>query len=262
MNCNQLHDLYLAGVRWELGEIPFATTQRAQKPVENTPESPAVSAPQPSVPAALRTPTAIVPPISPVAAISLETARSMAARPIDIDALSRMIGEFNHPLRGGVTNVVTPHGAPNPNGVLVITDIPSADDDAAGRILTGAAGELLDKMLAAIGMSRDTVSIMPLMFWRTPGGRTPTREELDLSRPFIDRALEILSPRVILTLGTLSAMEIGGVSLPRGHGTPVTLPSGAVCVPIFHPNYLLLKPAAKRDAWTALQTLQNLLKNA
>lgn len=253
----ELRDLDLAGVHWELGEIPFVATQTVSK-AQNTESNTSGTVPG-SV--GNRTPTSIVPPISPIASISLETARSMAARPIDIASLSRMITEFNHPLRGGVTNVVLPSAAINPNGVLIVTDIPSTDDDATGRILSGRAGDLFDKMLSAIGMSRDCVSIMPLMFWRTPGGRTPTGEEMELSRPFVNRALEIFAPRIILTLGTFSASEICGVTLPRGHGVPVKLSNGVTAIPIFHPSYLLLKPAAKRDAWTALQTLQGLCRD-
>ena len=72
----------------------------------------------------------------------------------------------------------------------------------------------------------------------------------------------MLKPCMILTLGTLTATEFANVSLPRGHGLTVTLASGVTVMPIYHPNYLILKPAAKKDAWDALQIVQNLLKNA
>ena len=65
-----------------------------------------------------------------------------------------------------------------------------------------------------------------------------------------------------LTLGTLPATEMASINLAKSHGTPHELPSGATLVPIFHPNYLILKPAAKRDVWTALQNVQNILKSA
>ncbi len=268
MQCNQLQDLVLSGVRWELSDIPFAMAQSAAVAAANRASRPA-PAPEtvvpdvvPDTPAPLRAATAIVPPIAPEVGVTVQTACAMAARPADIAALARMIAEFGHPLRSAATNVVLPHIAPNPNGLVIITDIPSADDDARGEILTGAAGELLDKMLAAIGMSRECVSILPMVFWRTPGGRTPSRNELDLARPFVDRALEFLSPRLILTLGTLPATEIADVNLARAHGVVADTKFGVKCMPIFHPNYLLLKPTAKRDAWNALQQIQNLLKSA
>ena len=146
--------------------------------------------------------------------------------------------------------------------LLILTDIPSSDDDASGVVLSGSAGELMDKMLQAIGLSRTDVSILPMLFWRTPGGRTPTTEELELSRPFVDKAIELLSPQVVLTLGSLPASEYANVNLAKSHGVPVVLENGITVVPIFHPNYLILKPAAKRDVWNALQNMQNILKNA
>ncbi len=256
-----LRDLTLSGVRWEITDIPMAmmaATRAATIQGGGTAPGNASARPQGTT----RTQTSIVPPIAPQQPISVETAVAMAARPGDMAALCRMISEFNHPLRGGATRVVLPHVAPNPNGLIIITDIPGGEDDASGLILSGAAGELLDKMLAAIGMSRDMVSIVPLVFWRTPGGRTPTDQELDLARPFVNRIIEMLNPRFILTLGTLAAARVAGVTLPRGHGMTVMLENGVSVMPIYHPNYLMLKPAAKRDAWIALQTVQNLLKTA
>ncbi len=258
-----LRDLDLAGVRWELSEYPFATAAAvAAATVSGAPSPAPQPASAPVAPAANRVATSVVPPVKPVVPMSVETAAAMAARPADMAALNRMISEFNHPLRSAATNVVLPHVAKNPSGLVIVTDVPSADDDASGQILSGAAGELLDKMIAAIGLSRDSVSIVPIVFWRTPGGRTPSDSELALARPFLDRVLELLQPRVILTLGTLPAAIIANASLPRDHGAQTTTDKGTVCVPIYHPNYLMLKPDAKRAAWTALQTVQNLLKSA
>lgn len=252
MTDGTLRDLYLAGIRWEITDVPLV---RANLVTQSQTVAPVVDATG-------RTATCVVPPIAPATPMSIDTATAMASRPMDAEALNRMIGEFNHPLRAGATNTVPIHIAKNPNGMIIITDIPSADDDAAGAILTGANGELMDKMLAAIGMSRENVSILPMLFWRTPGGRTPSREEIDLARPFVNRAIELLAPRVILTLGTLPASEIAGINLGRAHGVPVQTESGATVMPIYHPNYLILKPTAKRDVWNALQNVQNLLKSA
>ena len=251
-----LRDLIAAGVRWEISDVPAAVVAQsiaAAAAAKNQPANPAAPG---------RVATMVVPPISPIQSMSVATAAAMAARPNDLNALSRMIAEFGHPLRAGATNVVLPHIATRPNGLLIITDMPGIDDDASGTILAGAAGELFDKMLAAIGMSRECVSISPMLFWRTPGGRTPTEEEIALARPFVDRLIEMAAPRVILTLGTFAAQQIANVNLARSHGGPVNLDAGRIVVPIYHPNYLLLKPTAKRDAWTALQQVQNLLKPA
>ena len=241
-----LKDLVMAGVRWELSETSVGFMEMV---------SYAHVAPS-------RTRTAaVVPATAPATPMDIETANAMASRPTTMDALNRMILEFNHPLRGGATNVVVPTVAPNPNGLVIITDIPSGDDDASGKILSGAAGELLDKMLTAISMSRESVSILPLVFWRTPGGRTPMRIELDLARPFVNRAIELLEPRIILTLGTLAATEIAGIDLMKNHGAEIVLPNDIRVFPIYHPNYLILKPGAKADAWNVLQNVQKMLKS-
>jgi len=244
---NYLQDLVLAGVKWELTDVSVGFMEMVAH--ANAP-----------VPARTRTAT-VVPPISPASPMDIDTAVAMSLRPTTMDALVRMIGEFNHPLRAGATNVVAPHVATNPNGLVIITDIPSADDDASGNILSGAAGELLDKMLGAIGMSRENVSIVPLVFWRTPGGRAPTQIEMDLARPFINRAIELLEPRVILTLGTLAASAIAGVDLMKSLGVDTVIQNDIHVVPIYHPNYLILKPTAKAPVWTALQNVQKMLKS-
>jgi len=242
MYCDALQDLILAGVQWEINEHSNMQTDTNKDP------------------APVARGASIVPPMAPVQTVSLATATSMAARPSDIESLCRMIDEFNHPLRRGATNVVLPYIAPNPNGMIIMTDMPSADDDKSGKILSGASGDMIDKMLEAIDMSRDSVSIIPMLFWRTPGGRTPTKEEIDLARPFVERIIDMVKPKLILTLGTLPASEFGNVQLPKSHGTPVDTPYGAKLVPIYHPNYLALKPSAKREVWNVLQNLQNLLK--
>jgi len=246
MQFEELRDLLISGVKWELSEtstinLDATNSQQAATTVQ-------------------RTSAGIVPPVAPIQTISTATAISMAARPGDLDTLCRMISEFNHPLRNSATNVVLPTIAPNPNGLIIVTDIPGADDDATGKILSGTTGELIDKMLAAIEMSRDNVSIVPMLFWRTPGGRTPSHEEIDLSRPFVDRIIGFLSPKIILTLGSLPAAEIGNIQFTQDHGKVIDLANGVKLIAMYHPNYILLKPSVKRDVWAALQNVQKLLK--
>ena len=227
MKNHALQDLNLAGVRWELVETPVIQgIQRA--PIQQNFQTNSVKSEKP----------VIVPPVAP---ISLETVKSMATRPSDIDSLIRMICEFNHPLKSGATNTVVPNIAANPNGLLIITDLPGTDDDLSGRILSGAAGEMTDKMLNAIGMSRENVSIIPILFWRTPGGRSPSREELDLSMPFVQKMLEMLSPRVIITFGTLATSEIAKNNLNDVHGAQITDDFGHIIVPMYHPKCLIIR---------------------
>lgn len=252
-----LRDLELAGVRWELSDGVTAVPVPEKREEVLEPKRPTSATIMAEIG---RVATSVVPPVAPTQTMSIDTVRAMASRPMDMATLKRMIGEFNHPLRATATNTVLPHVGQG--GLLVLADVPGTDDDATGVVLSGAAGELMDKMLAAIGLSRESVSIVPIIFWRTPGGRSPSCEELDLSRPFVDRAIELIAPRVILTLGTLPATEMAGISLVKSHGVPVLLENGITLMPIYHPNFMMLKPASKRDVWTALQKVQNILKSA
>lgn len=257
MSDYNLRDLDLAGVRWEISDNTIMATRPANAKI---PDASPRQTSATIVAEIGRAAAAVVPAVAPMQTMSIDTVRAMAARPNDMESLNRMIAEFNHPLRATATNIIMPHIG---NGkLMIITDIPSADDDATGNILSGNVGELMDKMLNAIGESRVSASIIPMIFWRTPGGRTPSQTELDMARPFVDRAIELLKPRVILTLGTLPATQIANVNLARSHGVPVEMDNGTTCMPIFHPNYLILKPAAKRDVWNALQIVQNILKSA
>lgn len=248
MKCDALQDLCLAGVRWELTEMP-AKQDIQRAPVQQNFQNSDQKSDK----------NVIVPPVAP---ISLDTVKSMVTRPSDIESLVRMVGEFNHPLKSCATNTVLPNIATNPNGLLIITDLPSTDDDLSGRILSGNAGEMTDKMLNAVGMGRESVSIIPILFWRTPGGRGPSREEIDLSMPFVEKMIEMLAPRVIITFGTLATTEITKSNLSDVHGAEIRDAAGRIIVPMYHPNYLILKPSAKKDVWVALQNVQKLLKNA
>lgn len=247
MGNNALYDLNMAGVRWELAEMPIKSDVKKEPLQQNFTDITNRSVSKPI----------IVPPSAP---ITLDTVKSMVERPTDIESLVRMVCEFNHPLRNSATNVALPNIAKNSNGLLIITDIPSTEDDLSGKVLSGNAGELIDKMLSAIEMSRNQVSIIPLVFWRTPGGRTPTREELDLARPFINKMIDMLTPKIIITLGTLAATEIAKTNLTTKHGIEIQTDAGYTIIPIYHPNYLILKPSAKREVWDALQNVQKLLK--
>ncbi len=250
MGLNSLAFLSLAGVKWELNEAPNIPSQTASPEI---PQTSAVTQQTPHV--------SVIPAVAPITATDAINSAGVAN---DLDTLRTAIAKFEHPLRQFVKNTALPHftrSAP----LLIVTDMPSGDDDETGEILTGGAGELFDKMLSAIGMQRNDVSVVPLVFWRTPGGRSPSRSELDLARPFVMRAIDLLQPQAILTLGTLPAEELAGIKLTKTHGVPSSIinhTSSIPVMPIYHPNYLMLKPDAKRDVWLALQNLQNLLKTA
>lgn len=257
-----LQDLALSGVKWELTDaacayqetktaaVPNAEKKRNQEK-ETAGAKPAHPAQSPKTPG-------FATPAAPVVSISdaLESARNAAAAATDFAALCAAVESADHPLKA-FAKTIPPHAGAAAR-IAIVTDAPSGDDDQSGKILSGAAGELLDKMLSAIGLGRDSVAIIPLVFWRPAGGRTPSREELDLARPYVLRALDLARPETVLTLGTLAAVEIADAKLPAQHGEIFRVSDigpDVPVVPIFHPNYLLLKPDAKKPVWEVLQKI-------
>jgi DNA polymerase len=246
MGLESLHDLELAGVRWELSELkPKSPDNTARAADDKKPANEPPAHAKPCAPRADNQAAVSPPPAAPVFA---EAAHAAARGADGFDALRGAIDAFNHPLKMFAKRTVPPRQAINgdahASGLIAIVDAPSSEDEESGQILAGAAGALFDKMLGAIGLARDDVSICPLVFWRAPGGRSPTEEELALARPFVDRFVQLANPKAVLTLGTLAAKHFR-----QADAQP----------PVFsipHPNYLILKPDAKKDAWETLKKLR------
>jgi DNA polymerase len=138
--------------------------------------------------------------------------------------------------------------------LMLIGEAPGRDEDLAGKPFVGRAGQLLDKMLAAIGLSEANVHITNIVYWRPPGNRTPTPQEAQVCRPFLERQAELVAPDLVLLLGGAAAKEVLGVTdgimKLRGKWREVTLGGRKVrALATLHPAYLLRTPAAKRLAW-------------
>ena len=193
---------------------------------------------------------------------SAESILAEARRLAEQDDIVRAATEFkDHPLFSGAKNTVAP-SLSDKCRLLVITDIPSASDDAGGRILSGAEGELFDKMMAAINLSRADISITPLVFWRPAGGRPPTADELSFCRPFVDRVIADSVAEKILLLGAVAAREIAGLNLPREHGKVATVIAAAKsadakksfrCVATYKPDFIIANPSVKKNVWEAIK---------
>ena len=247
-----LHDLVLAGVRWELCDKKNEECEMRNEGLTNDkPDS------------SFLIPRSVSPIITPVVSTSDSLAAALAAAQgaTNFEELCAAIEKFPHPLKQ-FSKTILPRLIPHSSFLTIITDAPTSDDEQAGAIMSGAAGDLLDKMLGAIGMKRDDVAIIPLLFWRTPGGRSATPEELSLARQFVMRAIELSrEPRtenrepkaIILTLGSVAQREVGSW-LPA-------FDSWLLAHNIPHPNMIILKPELKKDAWAVLQEIQNILQN-
>lgn len=148
--------------------------------------------------------------------------------------------------------------------VMIIGEAPGRDEDLAGQPFVGRAGQLLDRMLAAIDLDETSVHITNIVYWRPPGNRTPTPQETQICRPFLERQVELVQPEIILLLGGAAAKTVldtaDGIMRLRGKWREVTVGSVKLqALATLHPAYLLRTPAAKRMAWRDLLTLKNVI---
>ncbi len=182
-------------------------------------------------------------------------ARELAANAKSLDELRAHLTGFDGcNLKFTAKNLVFADG--NPDGpLMVIGEAPGRDEDVKGLPFVGRSGQLLDRMLGAIGHDRRTVYVANVIPWRPPGNRTPTPHETEICRPFIERQIELAAPRVIITLGGPSTKALlkssEGIMRQRGNWKNFVSLSGTEipAMPSLHPAYLLRNPAHKRLAW-------------
>jgi DNA polymerase len=155
----------------------------------------------------------------------------------------------------------------NPEAPLVVVgEAPGADEDRLGRPFVGRAGQLLDRMLAAIGIDRSGAYIMNVLYWRPPGNRKPTPAEVAACLPFVQRQIALVAPKaVLLAGGTAVSALLGqeGITRLRGKWFELGIPGVGMSFPAlatFHPSYLLRTPQSKKDAWRDLLSLQRKLE--
>jgi DNA polymerase len=202
-------------------------------------------------------------PAQPDVSGAVALARELAAQAESLEALAAAIAAFDGcPLKfeGAASQAVVYRGdAAAP--LLVIGEGPGADEDRQGQPFVGRAGQLLDKMLAAAGLT-DRVLITNTVFWRPPGNRTPTPAEQAVCAPFVERAIALVKPRMLLLVGGASAKAMlkkdEGILSMRGRWHEWRSADGAMelpALPTLHPAFLLRQPAAKKRAWADLLTL-------
>ena len=193
---------------------------------------------------------------------AMKEAAALAAAAKTVAELRAAVENFSGlALKRTATQIVFGDGNPE-SRIMVIGDAPGTDEDRAGIPFAGANGQLLDKMLGAIGLTRsENVYITTILNWRTPGNRAPSKEEIDISLPFIRRHIELVSPAMIVLVGGAAAKILleskEPISRLRGKwldyaGTPATV--------LYHPEYLMQSPAQKKTAWEDLQMIEAKLK--
>lgn len=189
------------------------------------------------------------------------TARAMAREARTLDELKEALAKFEGcALKATAKNLVFADG--NPEGrVMMVGEAPGADEDRIGLPFVGRSGQLLDRMLAAIGLSRkEDVYIANLLPWRPPGNRTPTPQEVAICLPFIQRQIELADPDILICVGGPSAQGLlGFTGILRSRGQWVEYDTGSRRIPAMatlHPAYLLRQPLQKRLAWRDLRALK------
>jgi uracil-DNA glycosylase family 4 len=224
--------------------------------------------PPPAAPPVRLAPTALAPRPAPrieqaAAAQPDEAARSakaLAAGAATLEELKNSLDNFDAcGLKATATQLVFSDGAPNAR-LMLVGEAPGGDEDRVGRPFVGRAGQLLDRMLAAIGLDRTKVYIANVVPWRPPGNRTPTLQETAICLSFIQRQIELVDPDLLVCLGASSAQTLLGVKegITRVRGQWFDYQSGERTIKalaMLHPAYLLRQPAQKRAAWRDLRAL-------
>jgi DNA polymerase len=166
-------------------------------------------------------------------------------------------------LKATAKNLCFADGQPGAR-IMLVGEAPGADEDRQGLPFVGVSGQLLDQMLAAIGLDRrQHVYIANIVPWRPPGNRTPTTQEMMVCRPFVLRQIALSAPDILVTLGGPAAqalLGLTGIMASRGKWRSLELDGRTIpALPTLHPAYLLRNPIAKRQAWADLRALRRAL---
>lgn len=209
-------------------------------------------------------PARVAAPVAPVPEPPADTegdARAAAAAAPDLAALAVAMQAAPSDLRPAARNFVFADGNPAAR-LMIVGEAPGREEDLEGRPFVGPAGQLLDRMLAAIGIDRRSANpgqsayITNVLPWRPPGNRTPEAHEIALFLPFLERHVALIAPKVLILMGNTPCQAVlgrTGITRMRGQWTGAW---GLPVLPMLHPAYLLRNPAAKRETWADLLDLR------
>ncbi|OYR11088.1 uracil-DNA glycosylase [Brucella grignonensis] len=249
-----------AGVDMPLSDTPidrFAEPQRqSARPAPAQPDRTRPQQQQPrqtAVPSPTGRPVQAATDVPDGAQIAL--AREAAAQASTLEELREKLAAFDGcNLKFTAKNLCFADGDPS-SDIMFIGEAPGRDEDIEGLPFVGKSGQLLNRMIEAIGLKRENVYIANTIPWRPPGNRTPTPVETELCRPFIERQIELVAPKILVALGGPAGKALTGASEGilrlRGNWKVHRTPSGIEIpvMPTLHPAYLLRTPAQKRFAW-------------
>ncbi len=195
----------------------------------------------------------------------VESGVEMEAPPVveTLDDIRRELGDCQRcKLWSTRTNIVFGEGDPQAR-LMFVGEGPGADEDLSGRPFIGRAGQLLTKMIEAIGLAREQVYIANVVKSRPPENRNPERDEVAACLPFLLRQIAVVRPKLIVTLGNPATQAIldtaVGITRLRGNFQDYPRLPGIKVMPTYHPAYLLRSPDKKREAWEDLKKVRDLL---
>jgi len=192
-----------------------------------------------------------------------EDGRRIAAACNSLEDLRAALEDFDGcALKATATNLVFADGNPEAK-IMLVGEAPGADEDRQGLPFVGVSGRMLDRMLSYVGLDRESVYIANVLYWRPPGNRTPTDQEVAACLPFIARQIELVAPEILVLVGGKSAStllgERQGITRLRGRWFTYSSPgldAPVPALPTFHPAYLLRNPANKRMSWRDMIALK------
>ena len=228
---------------WEVSGVDTPVIAPARpKPQQAQPPDPEIKPSQP-MPA-------------PAAALSSESVSNIKT----LDQLRKAISDFDAgEISDHARQAVISRGNPEAE-VMVIGEAPGRDEDIQGKPFVGRSGQLLDRILASIGLNEDNIYITNVVYWRPPGNRNPTPEELVKCLPFTQKHIELIDPKIIVLVGGVSFSALTGMTgimKNRGQWTKLSANGRDIpTLPIYHPAFLLRQPALKKDAWRDMLSLR------
>ena len=257
-------------LRWYVDQgLDEAIGEEAVDRLAPAPPAPVAAAAPPA-----RAPTPLRPPVPlPRAPVPLESpqlvedARALAERCTSLAELEAAVRAFEGcALKRTAKNTVFADGTPGAP-VMVVGEAPGGDEDRLGKPFVGVSGQLMDRMMGAIGLTRDGgFYITNILFWRPPGNRTPTLAEQAMCLAFTRRHIELARPRLLVLAGGVAAKAVldttEGIMRLRGKWASYRLSDGSELptLPTFHPAYLLRTPASKRQSWQDLLAIDRKLR--
>lgn len=191
-------------------------------------------------------------------------AREQASTAQSLDELEALLRGFDGcGLKATAKSLCFYRGAPQAR-LMVIGEAPGADEDRAAKPFVGRAGQLLDRMLAAIDIDESAVHITNVVYWRPPGNRPPTPAEAQICQPFLERQIALVAPQIVLCVGGSAAKQVldtpEAIMRLRGKWRPLMIGEQTLqAMATLHPTYLLRTPAAKHMAWRDLMLVRTAL---